>query len=72
MSEIIERRDEQEFKDFKDIKERVKLMPDPESIIVKRILMELKGEDRYSLFIGSPLLDESNIVEKDKTNPENI
>ena len=52
MSEIIERRDEQEFKDFKDIKERVKLMPDPEKTVAKRILIELKGEDRYNLFTG--------------------
>src|SRR3989344_3598836 len=52
MSEIIERRDEQEFKNFKDIKERVKLMPDPEKTVAKRILIELKGEDRYNLFTG--------------------
>ncbi len=50
MWEIIEKRQEQEFKDFDDIKARVKLMPDPEKTIAKRILVELKGEDRYNLF----------------------
>ena len=50
MTEILERRTEKEFKDFNDIKTRVKLMPDPEKIIAKRILTELQGEDRYNLF----------------------
>ena len=50
MTEILERRKEAEFKNFQDIKDRVKLMPDPEKTIAKRILTELKGEDRYSLF----------------------
>ena len=50
MWEILERRDEAKFKDFNDIKVRVRLMPDPEKIIAKRILIELKGEDKYNLF----------------------
>jgi len=50
MTEILERRKEAEFKNFQDIKDRVKLMPDPEKTIAKRILTVLKGEDRYSLF----------------------
>ena len=33
-----------------DIKSRVKLMPDPEKIIAKRIIIELKGGDKYNLF----------------------
>jgi len=52
MTEILERRQEQEFKNFDDIKSRVKLMPDPEKTVAKRILLELKGEDRYNLFIN--------------------
>lgn len=53
MWEIIEKRKEKPFENFKDIKERVKLMPDPESIVIKRIIVELKEEDKYRLFVGS-------------------
>lgn len=52
MWEIIERREEKLFENFNDIKERVKLMPDPEKTIIKRILMEIKQEDKYNLFVG--------------------
>ena len=40
------------FKDFEDLKKRVKLLPDPIKIIVKRIISELRGEEKYNLFIG--------------------
>ena len=53
MWEIIEKRQEKPFESFKDIKSRVKLMPDPESIIIKRIILELKEEDKYRLFVGN-------------------
>jgi putative nucleotide binding protein len=52
MWEIIERREEKLFENFNDIKERVKLMPNPEKTIAKRILVELKNEDKYNLFVG--------------------
>ncbi len=48
---IIKEREKKAFESFEDIKKRVKLMPDPESTIIKRILMELKGEDKYKLFM---------------------
>lgn len=51
MMEILETRSEKPFETFEDIKHRVKLMPDPEHIIIKRILMEIKGEDKYRLFV---------------------
>lgn len=53
MWEIIEERKKEPFKDFNDIKKRIKLMPDPEKVIAKRIIIELKEEDKYRLFIGS-------------------
>ena len=53
MWEIIEKRRGDPFKDFMDIKARVKLMPDPEKAIIKRILAELKNEDKYKLFVGN-------------------
>jgi len=52
MWEIIEKRKEKEFESFEDIKKRIKLMPNPESTIIKRILMEIKEEDKYRLFVG--------------------
>ena len=52
MLELIERREEKLFENFSDIKTRVKLMPDPEKTIIKRIIMEIKQEDKYNLFVG--------------------
>lgn len=51
MKEIIELREEKEFESFEDIKSRVKLMPHPEEVIVKRILSELEGLEKYNLFV---------------------
>ncbi len=53
MWEIIEKREEKQFENFEDIKNRVKLMPDPETIVIKRLLMELNEEDKYKLFVGN-------------------
>jgi len=33
------------------LKKRVKLLPDPEKAIIKRIIEEMKGEDKYLLFV---------------------
>ncbi|MEK6940941.1 MAG: DUF655 domain-containing protein [Nanoarchaeota archaeon] len=53
MWDIISQREEKPFESFKDLRERVKLMPDPRMAIVKRILIELAGSDKYHLFVGS-------------------
>ncbi len=53
MWEIIEAREEKPFESFADIKNRVKLMPDPEKVIVKRIISELEGNEKYHLFVDS-------------------
>jgi putative nucleotide binding protein len=53
MWEILEARDEKPFISFEDIKSRVKLIPDPEKLVLKRILAELNNEDKYKLFVGS-------------------
>ena len=53
MWEILEERKNRLFESFMDIKSRVKLMPDPEKSLVKRIFMELKEEDKHKLFVGS-------------------
>lgn len=47
---IMEARDEKKFESFDDLKERVKLLPDPKGIIVKRIVSEIEGNEKYRLF----------------------
>jgi len=49
--EILKERQKKEFKDFEDLKSRVRLIPDPEKLIVKRVLSELEGNEKYKLFI---------------------
>lgn len=53
MWEILEKRKEKPFENFDDIKLRVKLMPNPETTIIKRIMSELEEQDRYKLFVGA-------------------
>ena len=52
MWEIVEERKVEPFKSFEDIKKRVKLIPEPLKIVVKRIISELQGMETYSLFVG--------------------
>jgi len=58
MQEIIEERRVAPFKDFADLRERVKLMPDPIQTIVKRISSELDGNEKHYLFIDRPMMKE--------------
>jgi len=51
MWEILEKREEKEFESFADLKARVKLMPDPEKAIVKRILAEIGGKEKHYMFV---------------------
>ena len=51
MWQILEERRGDPFKDFEDLKKRVKLIPDPEKVIVKRILKELEHEEKHYVFI---------------------
>ena len=50
MWEILEKRDEKPFENFEDLKARVKLIPNPEKAVIKRILMEINEEDKYKIF----------------------
>ncbi len=50
VQEIIREREEP-FKSFQDIKDRIKLMSDPEILILKRILLELEEKDKHKLFL---------------------
>lgn len=51
MWEIIEVRKEKPFESFLDIRKRVRLMPDPKAIVVKRILEELGGKEKHRVFV---------------------
>jgi putative nucleotide binding protein len=51
MMEIIQIRKNKPFESFADIKARVKLMPDPEKAIVKRIMNELMGIEKHMIFV---------------------
>lgn len=51
MLQVIEKRKEEKFKSFKDIKDRVRLMADPEKLLVKRIIQELKGKEKHYIFV---------------------
>jgi putative nucleotide binding protein len=51
MNEIVDQRMEKPFESFADLKARVKLMQDPEKVIVKRILMEIEGNEKHYLFV---------------------
>lgn len=52
MWEILNERKGKPFENFNDLKERVKLLPDPKSSVVKRILAELLKEEKYKIFVG--------------------
>lgn len=60
MWDILAERKKGPFKSFDDLKNRVKLLPDPVGMIVKRILREIENEnERYRLFaVGPPRREE--------------
>ncbi|MBD3361513.1 DUF655 domain-containing protein [Candidatus Woesearchaeota archaeon] len=51
MWEILEKRKDKPFKDFKDLKTRIKLLPNPEKAVIKRILNEVSGKEKHKLFV---------------------
>jgi putative nucleotide binding protein len=51
MNEIVDQRGEKPFESFADLNSRVKLMQDPLKLIVKRILLEIEGNEKHSLFV---------------------
>jgi putative nucleotide binding protein len=54
MWEVLERRQDKDFADFNDLRERVKMIPDPEKAIVRRILEEMGGKEKHYLFVERP------------------
>jgi putative nucleotide binding protein len=48
---IIDERKVKPFEDFAELKKRVPLLPDPEKMIIKRIIDEMNDKDRYRVFV---------------------
>ena len=53
MKKLIEEREKGDFESFEDISERVDSLPDPEQLIIDRIINELKGEANKRLFTSA-------------------
>lgn len=53
MWEILEERKKGPFNSFQDLAERTRI-PDPKKTIIKRVMAELKGEDKYRIFTRKP------------------
>ncbi|MFP4523346.1 MAG: DUF655 domain-containing protein [Candidatus Nanoarchaeia archaeon] len=51
MWEVVEERRAGPFTSYEDLKTRVKLIPNPQKLIVNRILKELEGSEKYLLFV---------------------
>lgn len=48
---IINERKNKSFDSFEELKKRVPLLPDPEKMIMKRIMEELRDSDKYRIFV---------------------
>jgi len=51
MKEILSEREKKPFESFKEIVERIHLMPDPKRLIVDRIIEEMNGAEKHYLFV---------------------
>lgn len=50
--QIIEERKKKKFESFKELQDRIDMLPDPKKMIMKRIIEELQGKDRHRIFVG--------------------
>ncbi|BEP18125.1 DUF655 domain-containing protein [Pyrofollis japonicus] len=60
VEKIIKAREREPFKSYEDIKERVHI--DPVKVITERIIEELKGGQKYYLFIRPPRREREDVV----------
>jgi len=51
MQEILEKRRQEAFKSFEDMKKRIQNLPDPKKAVERRIMKELTEMERYNLFV---------------------
>ena len=54
LQQILDARDTKQFSGFKDIQERVSLLPDPAELVYTRISEEMHGDSKYYLFVRPP------------------
>jgi len=55
LKDFLDEREKKPFESLEEIQKRVQLMPNPKKTLVKRIIQELKGEDKYYLFVRPPM-----------------
>ncbi len=60
VAKIIEAREREPFRSFEDIQERVHI--DPVKVIAERIVEEIKGGQKYYLFVRPPRRERENVV----------
>jgi len=51
--QILDERRKAPFESFEDFKKRVTSVSQPEKVIIDRIILELKGDDRHRIFVGA-------------------
>ena len=51
MWEVLEARKERPFADFEDLRQRVKLLPNPKQVVLKRVLAEIAGKEKHLIFV---------------------
>lgn len=51
MWEVIEARKEKLFASFDDLRQRVKLLPNPKQVVMRRILAEIEGKEKHKIFV---------------------
>lgn len=54
LTQILDARGEKPFESFKDIQQRVPLLPDPANLLVTRIIDEMHGDAKQYLFVRPP------------------
>jgi|SRR3989338_3376493 len=52
LQDIMSERRKKPFQSFDDIRDRVKLFPDPLKTVVRRVVQEIENEEKYSLFVN--------------------
>lgn len=50
MWEVVEERRDGDFESFEQLKKRVKLLPEPKKLVIRRVMAELSGNEKHRLF----------------------
>ena len=56
MWQIIDERKKKKFESFKELQERIEMLPDPKRMVIRRIIDELEGKDNYRIFVSSEII----------------